>query len=65
MLGNSDHNIWDISIDLTRRNVLKFVHNYNKADYDMIYEHLFNKDWEEMFTDIDVNTMWNKFITSV
>ena len=37
-LGNSDHNIitWDISFDSTRTNVSKFVHNYNKADYDII-----------------------------
>ena len=37
-LGNSDHNIitWNISLDSTRRNVSKSVHNYNKADYDII-----------------------------
>ena len=26
---------------------------------------VYNIDWEEMFTDIDINTMWNKFITTV
>ena len=43
----------------------KFVHNYNKADYDIINECFFNIDWEEMFTNIDTNIMWNKFITIV
>ena len=39
-LGNSDHNIitWNIQLDSTRRNVPKSVHNYNKADYDIINE---------------------------
>ena len=33
-LGNRHHNIitWDISLDLTRRNISKFVRIYNKAD---------------------------------
>ena len=48
-----------------QENVSKFVHNYNEADYDMINEHFFYIDWEEMFTDIDINTMRNKFITTV
>ena len=49
-LGNSDHNIitWDISLDSTRRNVSKSVHNYNKADYGTINEYFFNIDWEEI-----------------
>ena len=37
--------------------MFKFVHNYNKADYDMINEHSFKIDWEEMFTDIDINPL--------
>ena len=31
----------------------------------MINGHFFNIEWEEMFTNIDINTMWNKFITIV
>ena len=63
--GNSYHNIitWNISLDSTRRSVSKFVHNYNKANYDIINECFFNIDCEEMFSNIDINTMWNKFIT--
>ena len=66
-LGNSDHNIitWNISLDSTRRNVFESMHNYNKADYDIINECFFNIDWEEMFSNIDINTMWNKFVTIV
>ena len=66
-LGNSDHNIitWNISLDSTRRNVSTSVHNYNKADYYIINECFFNIDWKEMFSNIDINTMWNKFITIV
>ena len=41
------------------------MHNYNKADYDIINECFFNIDWDEMFTNLDINTMWNKFITIV
>ena len=64
-LGNSDHNIitWNISLDTTRRNVSKSGNNYNKSYYDIINECFFNI--EEMFTNIDINTMWNKFITIV
>ena len=66
-LRNSDHNLitWNISLDSTRRNVPKSEHNYNKADYDIINECFFNIDWEEMFSNIDINTMWNKFINIV
>ena len=65
-LGNSDHNIitWDISLDSARRNVSKFVHNYNKADY-ITNECFLNIDWEKFFTNIGTNAMWNKFITIV
>ena len=56
-LGNSDHNTWNISLDSTRRNNLKSVHIYNKADYDIINECFFNIDWEEMFSNIYINTV--------
>ena len=47
----------NISLDSTRRNVSKSVHNYNKADYDIIIECFFNIDWEEMLSNIDLNTV--------
>ena len=66
-LGKSDHNkiTWNISLDSKRRNVSKSVHNNNKADYDIINECFFNIDWEKMYSNININTMWNKFITIV
>ena len=66
-LGNSDHKIitWNIPLDSTRRNVSKSVHNYNKADYDIINECFFNIVWEEMFSNFDIHAMLNKFITIV
>ena len=47
-LGNSDNNIitWNILLDSTSRNVSKSVHNYNKADYNIINEYFFNIDSE-------------------
>ena len=41
------------------------MHNNNKVDYDIINECFFNIDWEEMYSNIDINTMWNKFITII
>ena len=41
------------------------MHNYSKADYDIINDYFFYIDWVKMFTNIDTNTMWNKLITIV
>jgi len=66
-ISNSDHNslLFKICVEVGEENINRVIYNYHKADFVKINSDLNEINWDDRFSNKNVESMWNVLITEL